>query len=174
MSVQLRGRLAARGDEPLGEACGIERAMAVVGNRVAMLLMREAFHGASRFESLCRRVGASEAQVAQHLKRLVAAGLLTKEPYREPGQRTRSAYVLTDAGHDLLPAVMALLDWAGEHVPTSYGATVLTHAGCGAAAHVEIRCEAGHRVREDELVIEGPDLHPAPTDRAPTPDSDQH
>ncbi|WP_037603377.1 winged helix-turn-helix transcriptional regulator [Streptacidiphilus rugosus] len=153
MTVQLEGRLARRGDTPLGDRCGIDRTMQLIGNRTAMLLLREAFHGATRFDSLYKRVGVTEAVAAQRLRELVAAGVFTKQPYREPGQRTRHEYVLTEAGHALLPVLTGLLEWGGRYAPAQYGPSPMAHAGCGEAVHVEIRCEAGHLVPEEDLVL---------------------
>jgi DNA-binding HxlR family transcriptional regulator len=156
MTVQLEGRLASRGDTPLGDRCGIDRTMQLIGNRTAMLLLREAFHGATRFDSLYKRVGVTEAVAAQRLRELVAAGVFTKQPYREPGQRTRHEYVLTEAGHALLPVVLGLLEWGGRYAPSEYGPHPMTHANCGKAVHVEIRCEAGHLVPEPDLILGTP------------------
>ncbi len=153
MSVQLVGRLAERGDAPLGDRCPIDRALQTIGNRTAILLLREIFYGASRFDVLVRRTGVSEAVAAQRLRELVDAGALTKEPYREPGQRTRNAYVLTEAGHDLLPALLALLEWGAAH--TEGRAPAVTHAGCGEQVGVELRCAVGHQVREEEIAVGG-------------------
>ena len=155
MPVQLEGRLASRGDTPLGDRCGIDRTMQLIGNRTAMLLLREAFHGATRFDALHKRIGVTEAVAAQRLKELVAAGVLAKEPYREPGQRTRYEYVLTEAGHAVLPIVIALLEWGGRYAASEYGPNRATHAGCGESVHVEIRCEAGHAVAEEDIVLGG-------------------
>src|SRR5687767_6085062 len=115
MSVQLAGRLAERRDVALGDRCPVDRTLQLVGNRTALLLLREVFYGTSRFDSLVKRVGVTEAVAAQRLRELVDVGVLAKEPYREPGQRTRHAYVLTEAGHDLLPVVLALLEWGAAH-----------------------------------------------------------
>ena len=109
--VQIAGSLLERGDRPLGDRCPIDRAIQVVGNRSAVLLLREVFYGATRFDSLVRRVGVTEAVAARWLKDLVAAGVLEKVPYHEPGQRTRHEYALTQAGHALMPVVLGLLEW---------------------------------------------------------------
>lgn len=151
MVVQLSGRLAQRDDSPLGDDCPLDRALQAVGNRVALLLVREVLYGASRFDALVARVGVSEAAAAQRLRELVEVGVLRKEPYREAGQRTRHAYVLTDAGHDLLPAVIALLQWGGEHTPG--GGPALEHADCGATVRPHLRCADGHEVPEGELLV---------------------
>ena len=156
MPVQLAGGLARRGDTPLGDRCPLDRAMQVVGNRSAILLLREVFYGASRFDSLASRVGVTEAVAARWLKELVAAGVLQKVPYQEPGQRTRHEYALTESGHALMPVVLGLLEWgatwtgaAGHDGPT------LSHRDCGEPVRLEVRCAAGHEVTEEELVVTG-------------------
>lgn len=155
VTISLEGQLATRGDTPLGDHCAIDRTMQLIGNRTAMLLLREAFHGVTRFDSLHKRVGVTEAVAAQRLKELVAAGVLAKEPYRVAGQRTRYEYVLTEAGHALLPVVIGLLEWGSRYAPSGYGPSRLTHVACGEPAHVEIRCGAGHAVAEEELALRG-------------------
>ncbi len=77
---------------------------------------------------------------------------MAKTPYQEPGQRTRYEYVLTEAGTDLLPVVLALFEWGHKHVPNR-SRIEMAHSECGAPAHVEVRCEAGHPISIDELSI---------------------
>ena len=151
MTVHLTGRLAERGDVALGDRCPLDRAVQLVGNRNSLRLLREVFYGVSRFDVLVKRVGVSEAVAAQRLRQLVDAGVLAREPYREPGQRTRYEYVLTGPGHELLPVVLALLQWGAAHSPG--GAPAVTHAGCAEQVRVELRCAAGHDVVEDEVVV---------------------
>ncbi|GAA3834189.1 helix-turn-helix domain-containing protein [Nocardioides panacisoli] len=155
MVVQLGGRLATRGDAPLGDRCPIDRTLQAVGNRTALLLVREVLYGATRFESLVKRVGVTDAVASQRLKELVAAGVLAKQPYREPGQRTRHEYVLTPAGHELAPVLLTLLEWGVRHRPDGRGRLGVTHAGCGAEVHVALRCAAGHDVPEEQLLVTG-------------------
>ena len=49
----------------------------------------------------------------------MAAGILEVEDYREPGERTRSRYVLTDAGHDLVTVLAAMGQWGRKHRVTT-------------------------------------------------------
>lgn len=58
-------------------------------------MLREAFYGTRRFDELARRVGITDAAAATRLRQLVDRGLLERRPYREPGQRTRQEYRLT-------------------------------------------------------------------------------
>ena len=153
MAVSLAGSLAERGDVALGDACPLDRAVQRIGNRSALLLLREVFYGTSRFDALVKRVGVTEAVAAQRLRELVDLGVLAKEPYRDPGQRTRYAYVLTDSGHDLLPVVLALLQWGAVH--TDGAVPTVAHAQCGSTVRVELRCDSGHQVDEEDVVLVG-------------------
>jgi DNA-binding HxlR family transcriptional regulator len=151
MPLRLTGRLARRRG-PAGDHCPIDRTLHVVGSRSAFLLLREAFYGAARFDDLVRFTGFTEAVAAKRLKELVGYGLLELRPYREPGQRTRFEYRLTERGHDLLPALLALGQWSRTHSPEKGGPTPL-HEGCDAEVRVVLQCAEGHRVVEDELVM---------------------
>ncbi len=151
MSVQLEGRLANLGRTARPDFCPIERTFKVVGTRSAVLLIREAAYGTTRFDDFVRRTGLTETVASSRLRELVEAGLLTKEPYREPGQRTRYEYVLTDAGADLVPTLVALAAWGAEHLPHQPSPS-FTHAGCGAPVTAHLECAAGHAITMDELV----------------------
>ena len=120
--------------------CSIERALELVSTRSALLLMREAFYGVNRFDELTARAGISEPVAAARLKELVADGLLVREPYREPGQRTRSAYHLTEKGAELLSgpgrtdAVGRPLDAGRRRRPGRAHPSRLRGAGAGRVA----------------------------------------
>ncbi|MGV0042331.1 winged helix-turn-helix transcriptional regulator [Mycobacterium colombiense] len=146
----LQGPLADRDAWSAVGECAIEKAMAVVGTKSAMLIMREAYYGTTRFDDFARRVGITKAATSARLSELVELGLLRRRPYREPGQRSRDEYVLTDAGLDFMPVVWALFEWGRHHLP-GRNRLRLTHVGCGAEVSVEIRCKEGHLVPPDEL-----------------------
>jgi DNA-binding HxlR family transcriptional regulator len=124
--------------------------MSAVGTKSAMLIMREAYYGTTRFDDFAHRVGITKAAASARLAELVELGLLTRRPYREPGQRTRDEYVLTQAGIDFMPVVWAMFEWGRRHLP-GRNRLRLTHLGCGAEASVEIRCTEGHPVSPEEL-----------------------
>ncbi|MEP9362713.1 helix-turn-helix domain-containing protein [Nocardioides sp. CN2-186] len=153
MPVQVSAGLSVPAERSRGDQCPIDRTVQLIGSRPALLLLREAFYGARRFDDLARGVGISEAVAAQRLKELVAAGVLEKAPYQEPGQRTRYEYVLTEAGHELLPVVLGLLSWGERHAPGARSSVTASHAGCGAPVEPVLMCAAGHRVAEDEVQV---------------------
>lgn len=148
--TMLQGPLADRDAWSAVGECAIEKTMAVVGTKSAMLIMREAYYGTTRFDDFARRVGITKAATSARLAELVDLGLLRRQPYQEPGQRSRDEYVLTDAGVDFMPVVWSMFQWGRRHLP-GRNRLRLTHLGCGAEAEVEMRCTEGHLVTPDEL-----------------------
>jgi DNA-binding HxlR family transcriptional regulator len=142
------------------ENCSIARTFEIVGTRSAMLVLREAFFGARRFDDFARRVGVGEPAVAARLKELTADGLLERVPYQEPGQRTRYEYQLTKKGRDLLPVITALREWGDTWAADPQGPPVRSvHRGCEAAVRSRLLCDEGHDVALEELEIQaGPGL----------------
>ena len=133
------------------------RALDVVSSRSALLILREAFYGATRFDEFAERVGISEPVAAARLRELVDDGLLAREPYREPGQRTRMGYRLTDKGVELLPVLVALMQWGDRWLAPDGPPVVLQHSGCGQPVRAELRCAAGHPAVSGELdLVVGP------------------
>ena len=127
--------------------------MSALGTKSAMLILREAYYGTTRFDDFAHRVGITKAAAAARLSELVDLGLMARRPYREPGQRTRDEYILTEAGTDFMPVVWAMFEWGQRHLP-GRNRLRLTHLGCGADATVEVRCSEGHHVPPDELGVE--------------------
>jgi DNA-binding HxlR family transcriptional regulator len=127
--------------------CTIAAALAIVGEKWSFLVLREAFNGVRRFGDMQQRTGAPRQVLSGRLARLVAAGILRREAYREPGQRARSEYRLTERGMDLFPVIAALLEWGNQHAAGPAGPILeLTHRDCGAPVEVQLGCTAGHVV----------------------------
>ena len=133
------------------DRCTIAAALDAIATRSAFLILREAFYGTTRFDDFAERVGISEPVAAARLRELVDQGLLEREDYREPGQRTRQRYLLTEMGADLFPALVALMQWGDRWLDERGGPVELRHRECGEPVAVELRCAAGHDVGPDEL-----------------------
>ena len=98
-----------------GDACGIARALDLVGERWALMIVRELLLGPKRFTDL--RTGlphASPNVLAQRLRELESAGVIEKR--RLPPPAASQVYDLTDWGRGLEPIVMAFGAW-GAHAP---------------------------------------------------------
>ncbi|MGN6161836.1 MAG: winged helix-turn-helix transcriptional regulator [Marmoricola sp.] len=132
-----------------GEHCPISKTLDIVGTRSAVLIIREAFYGTTRFDDFADRVGITEAVASARLRELTEAGLFEKVPYREPGQRTRYEYRLTRMGVDLAPAVIGLYQWGGAYLsPGGQPPLALTHTDCGAPVHAQVTCAEGHHLED--------------------------
>ncbi|GAB3600575.1 helix-turn-helix domain-containing protein [Angustibacter peucedani] len=92
-----------------GRPCSAAAALDVVGDRWALLVVRELMFGNHRFTDLVRNTGAPRDRLAARLKDLVEAGVVEKRQYQQAPPR--SEYHLTRAGRDLAPVLQALLAW---------------------------------------------------------------
>ncbi|MEZ0074599.1 winged helix-turn-helix transcriptional regulator [Planotetraspora sp. GP83] len=127
--------------------CSIERTLTVLGEKWTFLVLREAFNGVRRFADFQAGTGAPRQVLSARLARLVAEGLLRKEPYQEPGQRQRDEYRLTQKGLDLYPIMISLMHWGDRHLADPDGAPmIVTHRECGAPVRLHLRCAEGHEV----------------------------
>jgi DNA-binding HxlR family transcriptional regulator len=151
-TLRLTGELDPR-ESWTAETCTIAKALEVLSTRSALLIMREAFYGTTRFDDFAQRVGLSEPATAARLRELVDDGLLEREDYREPGQRTRQQYRLTDKGSDLFPVLVALMRWGDRWLDDRGGPVQLLHRGCGQPVEVSLRCAAGHEVQSNEIDV---------------------
>jgi DNA-binding HxlR family transcriptional regulator len=94
--------------------CGLALASNLLGDRWTLLILREAFYGVTRFDDMREDLSASRHALSSRLESLTASELLARRPYREPGERERDEYVLTDKGRSLAPVLLALLDWGQQ------------------------------------------------------------
>jgi DNA-binding HxlR family transcriptional regulator len=147
-TVTLTGRLEPRsGWEATG--CTITKTLDLLGSRSAFLLLREAFYGTKRFDDFAHRVGISEPVAAARLKELVHVGLLEKRPYKEPGQRTRFEYHLTEMGVDFFPSLVALMQWGDRWLGPA--GVEMKHHDCGGSVQAQLRCLDGHPVTVGDI-----------------------
>jgi DNA-binding HxlR family transcriptional regulator len=108
---------------------GIESVAAIVGDRWSMLIVRNVFRGIRRFDALQDDLGVSRPVLADRLKKLVAAGILERQRYQD--HPPRYDYVLTAAGTELSPALVALIRWGDRWFGDGDRTAVLVHADCG-------------------------------------------
>jgi DNA-binding HxlR family transcriptional regulator len=96
-----------------GRPCPIAAALELVGERWALLVVRELALGNTRFEDIVRGTGAPRDRVTARLKALDEAGVIQRIPYQTAPPRFD--YQLTDSGRALLPVLQALLAWGLDH-----------------------------------------------------------
>jgi DNA-binding HxlR family transcriptional regulator len=103
--------------ELAGRPCSIAAALEIIGDRWALLAIREVTLGQHRFSEIARNTGAPRDRLAARLKMLVEAGVLERRQYSE--SPPRSDYHLTAAGRALAPVLDSLLSWGDEWAVTS-------------------------------------------------------
>jgi DNA-binding HxlR family transcriptional regulator len=91
-----------------GDPCGIARALDVIGERWALLIVRELLLGPKRFTDLRGALGASPNVVTQRLGELEEAGVVER---RSTGG---ALYELTDWGRELHPILLQLGVWGAR------------------------------------------------------------
>jgi DNA-binding HxlR family transcriptional regulator len=128
-----------------------------MASKSSWLILREAYYGTTYFQDFALEAEISEPAAAARLKELVEAGLLSKVPYQEPGQRTRQRYTLTDAGLQLITPLLALMEWGDRHLAPDGGPVRFRHKDCHAAVHVGLHCNQGHTLTAEEIeIVPGP------------------
>jgi DNA-binding HxlR family transcriptional regulator len=95
-----------------GRPCGLASALELVGDRWALLALREVFFGNHRFSQIARNTGAPRDRLSARLKDLVEGGVLVRRP--GPDGSRYEGYHLTEAGRDLGPAVLMLMAWGDK------------------------------------------------------------
>jgi DNA-binding HxlR family transcriptional regulator len=132
----------------------LDAALRVVGERWTLAIVREVSLGLRRFDELQLATGAPRAVLANRLRRLADAGVLSPRAYRLPGNRTRVEYVLTEAGVDLLPVLAAISDWAARHLPGEAVRDVeYHHQACGGRVTAQLACECGQEVSPHHRLV---------------------
>jgi len=158
------------------DPCGIARALDRVGERWALLVIRELLLGPKRFGELRRGVPMMSPNVlTQRLDELCALGVVERQPLEAPPNTW--AYALTPWGYDLEPVLIALARWGSRATPVPRGelsvdalllalrTTLATEGATGPPLAVELRLEGSRyraRIADGRLDI---------TRRAPPPGS---
>ena len=101
--------------EPARSGCPINAAVEAFGDSWSLLVLRDVMFGNKRYfrELLAgSEEGIASNILADRLKRLVSAGLLTRE---DAGPGRRAAYSLTEASIQLVPVFAQLGEWGLRH-----------------------------------------------------------
>jgi DNA-binding HxlR family transcriptional regulator len=101
------------GKRSYGDPCGIARALDVVGERWALLVVRELVLGPKRFTDLRAHLpGIATDVLSQRLRQVETAGILRATSLPSPA--SGAAYELTPRGRGLEPVLHALGRWGSQ------------------------------------------------------------
>ena len=118
------------GSDYSSQSCSIASTLELVGERWTLLIIREVMLGVHRFDEFQADLGIARNVLQGRLERLVGGGILERRRYQEHPER--HGYHLTEAGRDLWPVIVSLMQWGDTHAPRPGGPPVrLEHRGCG-------------------------------------------
>jgi DNA-binding HxlR family transcriptional regulator len=140
--------------------CSIARTLDIVGEKWALLAIREVFLGNRRFDEMVRHTGAPRDTLAARLRTLTGAGILERRPYSE--HPARFEYYLTDAGRDLYPVIVTLMRWGDQYLAGDDGPPQVIVHHCGHELTAQVICQAcGEPLRPRDTRPLAPSAAPA-------------
>lgn len=93
--------------------CPIARSLERVGEWWSIMILRDAFYGATRFDEFQKSLGIAPNMLTRRLTGLVEAGLMAKRRYSERPERYE--YILTQTGWDFRPVMLSMMVWGNRH-----------------------------------------------------------
>ena len=102
-----------------GMRCSIAGALELIGDRWALLVIRDLSLGLRRYDDLRASTGIPAATLAARLKHLAATGIVERVRYQE--RPPRDEYRLTAKGRDLWKISVALREWGDRWDASGFG-----------------------------------------------------
>jgi DNA-binding HxlR family transcriptional regulator len=112
--------------------CPIARSLERVGEWWSILILRDAFHGLTRFDQFQKSLDIAPNMLARRLGALVESGLLERRRYSD--HPPRDEYLLTPRGRDFRPVLWALLAWGNKHFAPEGASVIVVDSVTGAPA----------------------------------------
>ncbi|MGW7672690.1 winged helix-turn-helix transcriptional regulator [Streptomyces sp. NPDC054775] len=141
--------------------CSVSRSLGVLGENWTFLIVRESLTGTTRFAEFKSALGVAADVLSRRLSTLVDCGVMYREPYQEPGSRTRYEYHLTEAGRELEIVIGALQQWGERHLPCPQSSTLERRATrTGRPVHVAFIDDQGYEVPWTDVQTSRTDAYP--------------
>ncbi len=135
------------------QECSVARSLAVIGDRWTLMIVRDMFLGASRFEEFHRSLGISRTILSERLQLLEKEGVVRRIAYQE--NPTRYKYRFTAKGLDLHAVMMMIVKWGDTYYSGEKGPPVeYHHKSCGQTFTPVLACsECGEAVTPFETEV---------------------
>lgn len=124
-----------------GMPCSVAKTLDIIGEWWTLLILRDVFYGVRRFEALRSHLGISRKVLTNRLERLTDEGILEKAIYQ--AHPPRYEYRLTQKGLDLLPVLLAIMNW-GDKWTSEPGMppVIFVHKDCGKETTPKLVCSS--------------------------------
>ena len=103
--------------------CSVAGALEAIGDRWAVLLLRDLALGLSKYDELQASTGMPTTTLSTRLKHLESSGLVERRPYQD--NPPRHEYRLTEKGRDLWKVTTALREWGDRWNTNGLGASTI-------------------------------------------------
>jgi DNA-binding HxlR family transcriptional regulator len=121
--------------------CSLARGLDLIGDWWSPLIVRDLYLGVVRFDDLVEDLGISRNLLTRRLNALVRSGIVARHAYQR--RPLRYEYRLTEAGRDLVPAILALTAWGDRWAKPKEGSPMLfVHKTCGHQFQPQVTCSA--------------------------------
>jgi DNA-binding HxlR family transcriptional regulator len=141
--------------------CPIARSLEQVGEWWTMMILRDAFHGLTRFDHFQKSLDIAPNMLTRRLEALVKTGLMAKRRYSD--HPPRYEYLLTEKGRAFRPVLVALVAFGNRHLAPEGAAVVLADRKTGAQADPVVVDQVSGRPVDEPSFIFAPG--PAATER---------
>ncbi len=131
--------------------CSLARGLELIGEWWSLLIIRDLFLDVRRFDELVEDLGISRNLLARRLKGLMTSGIVERRAYQK--RPLRYTYHLSEAGTDLIPAVLALTAWGDRWAAPKKGSAIeFIHNTCGHRFEPRIVCSTCDQpIRADDV-----------------------
>ncbi len=128
------------------QVCSIARALELVGERWSLLIIRDAlFARVTRFGDFQHNLGIATNVLAARLDAFLGNGVMRREGYAD--------YVLTEKGHALATALIALTEWGDDWAAPGPPPILYQHASCGQRVTARVVCDECGVIDADEATV---------------------
>jgi DNA-binding HxlR family transcriptional regulator len=133
--------------------CSLARGLDLIGDWWSPLIIRDLFLDVVRFDDLVEDLGISRNLLTRRLNALIRSGIVERHVYQR--RPLRHEYRLSEAGRDLVPAILALTAWGDRWARPKEGSPMLfVHAACGHQFQPLVTCSAcGEMIAADAVKI---------------------
>eukprot|EP01037_Dinobryon_pediforme_P023660 gene23660-25167_t len=135
------------------DPCPVARCIDVVGDRWALLIIRDAFEGLRRFGEFQKSLGVAKNILSTRLRDLVHAGIMEVTPASDGS--AYQEYVLTPKGRELFIVVLSLRQWGEGHL-YQHGercAALVDRKSGKTISRIELRTSDGELVALEDAVF---------------------
>lgn len=134
-------------------SCPVARPLDAIGDWWALLIVRDAFDGLSRFGEFQKSLGLSKNILAGRLRSLVAHGILEMAPAAK--ESAYQQYLLTAKGRDLFPLLTAIRQWGEAYCfePSEGYVQLVDRRDNRPVQKVIVHAHDGRAVGPDEVIV---------------------